>query len=501
MFTPVLRDQIEALAQTDTRHPYRENYEALKTNFAQFYQISERDFTWQTFHTLLSSYNPFDVQIILGPVLRMFLRDVMSRQDRETLDTLSSLMIENPDMDPQMFIDSLTEILPPDGRYESLSPEETYLFLAKPLGFNLTYHKDGQDRTIGEEDSDHNTRLAHITIQHSGGAAGACAGGHWELYVADNERVDYEKEANTQLAGHIPLLGNDIRVTPTAIACLKQHVLLTYRRLIYGEDSADTLRELALTVAQIEKFLFNINHVEKNLANRLLGARVTQAAELFIDSFQVSDIQYYPAFNQLITYKLDGNIQFPPPPPATAADVGLNIAQDHLVLTLLDPAVILTHANRLSNSEPQEAPRRSRLLIADEVSPRLTAVALVQVSATSAAPDTQQAMTAAIPNTITSSDGSTGFLIDLICWTNSTGSKFLQGAILLAALALVCTGVGGLVGCVVCATALIAMSLSSTAAIAIGAGVCGFFAVAKSICVLADDPANTSLNIQCSRRS
>ncbi len=576
VFTPALRDQIAALAQTDARHPYRAKYELLKTYFAQFYQISESDLTWQTFHNLLSSYNPFDLQIILGPVLRVFLRGAMSQKDPETLDILAMLMIEHPDMDPEAFITSQTEILPPDGRYESLSPEETYLFLARPLGFNLTYHKGGQVRSVGEEDSDRTNRLAHIEIQHSGGISGASSGGHWELYGADDERVDYEKEASTQLAGYIPLLGNDIRVTPTAIECLKQHVLLTYRRLTHGDDSSLALRELALTVAQIEKFLFNINHVEINLAKRLLGPRTT-AAEFFINHFQVSGIQYDPAFNQLITENLvitenlAGNIQFAPP--SKTADVRLDFAQYHLALTLLAPPVILTHAMRLRNSEPREASSRSRLLRADEVSalvrvqyilfneglsnalyatcnqPHITdlltpefirllmsddnfltkavdglksrALALFPneyaniplnnplpelvaeelepvdvVSASEPAPDFHQSGSDAIPDIMLSTEGSTGFLIDLVCCSNSTVSLILQGALVVAALALLCTGVGGLVGCVACASALTVMSLSSVAAVTIGASVCGFFAVAKWGCSSAEVTDNTSLSIQ-----
>jgi hypothetical protein len=93
------------------------------------------------------------------------------------------------------------------------------------------------------------------------------------------------------------------------------------------------------------------------------------------------------------------------------------------------------------------------------------------------------------------SEGSTGFLIDLICCSNSTVGMILQGALLVAALALLCTGVGGLVGCMACTNALAAMSLSSAAAVAIGTSGCGLFAVAKWRCSSAEETDNASLSI------
>ena len=71
VLTPELYKQIELIA--NLAYQPTDGYELLKTTFAEFYHIEPSRFRWEDFKNCLEFQNPFDLQLVLGPVLRRFM--------------------------------------------------------------------------------------------------------------------------------------------------------------------------------------------------------------------------------------------------------------------------------------------------------------------------------------------------------------------------------------------------------------------------------------------
>ena len=166
--TPEIKEQINHLAKnTFDGSDYQEGYKALKDSFAEFYGLNKKDFGWKAFAALLNKYNETDVQHILGPVLRNFVRANMVQSD--------TLRAFYPDaLEREAYIDDAT-LIQDSGRYDSLSPPQIFSFAASKLGFSLNYTSKALS---GREELANN--IDEISIYHSGGSEGAEAGGLWE---------------------------------------------------------------------------------------------------------------------------------------------------------------------------------------------------------------------------------------------------------------------------------------------------------------------------------
>ena len=151
VLTPELRAEIVLLANgCSTLSPdFIPNYEVFKTKFAEFYQINPSSFSWENFAACIKDHNDFDLQMILGPVLRSVLAEKM-RKDQENTVLYQAADERFCDADIDDFIDYKTQIQE-NGRYASLSPDEMFTFVAGPLGLAVKYHQEGQDRQFPED--------------------------------------------------------------------------------------------------------------------------------------------------------------------------------------------------------------------------------------------------------------------------------------------------------------------------------------------------------------
>ncbi|HVT62711.1 MAG TPA: hypothetical protein VHD33_04400 [Legionellaceae bacterium] len=301
--TPELCQQISTIT-ANSNADYAPAYEKLKEKFIVFYGFES--LTWFDFCLLLGAYNPFDVQIILGPVLRMVMADYMREKTEQT--TISRMADErfSGDDNNERFIEEKT-CLQDNGRYSSLSPDELFVFLAEPFVLNLIIHKDRTERIFPETKEAQalfkNRPILHL--YHEGGVEGAEAGGHWERTNNPNDRIDYKNYDDAYLALLADFFKNGTReLSDIGLYLLKQHVIK--KKAIIDDDACDHVPELNLihlTMSQIEKFIYNRAYVDKERAKKLLG-RLTPEAESIIE--KMADVE--DTTDAQITALIDANL-------------------------------------------------------------------------------------------------------------------------------------------------------------------------------------------------
>jgi len=221
-FVPEIKNQIQAFtAAPDLHAPHRAQYEVLKNTFADFYGFDKKNFSFAQFSKILNQYNAYDSQIILGPVLREFMKSTVKNVDDD--DNLIALALASGKENVEQYLQSCTEISPDTARYESLSPEEVALFIGKPLGINVAYSTGLAIKKLPEVEHP----VASIVMYHSGGIDGAASGGHWEL-SKDQEEIDKSVEKNTKLRGIVSVFSEgSASLSQCGLVLLKAHVQLT----------------------------------------------------------------------------------------------------------------------------------------------------------------------------------------------------------------------------------------------------------------------------------
>lgn len=337
LLTPELIIEIKKRAAAkEYTNRYDANYDLLRNKFAEFYEIDGNQFSWQDFSLLLDQYNPFDVQIILGPVLRLFIAQTMQ---------------VNPEL-PHYIDESLEDfikkktLITADGRYDSLSPDEIFTHLSKPLGFNIRYHQGNNSLKFDPVDAGY---LGLLEIYHQGGIEGAQAGGHWERGAPGEPLRYYEREDDVKLNAYAALLGNHPYVTSKVLELLKTQLRFRHQALKENQDYHETFNNFSLSLAQIEKFIYNINFVPKALALQLLGDELTSEAEDFSDNYPVS-FEYDSNFTELVANTAE---MIDSQSLAKQVDAAFNFdsRQYDIILTLLTPAVV--PANRAATDSPE----------------------------------------------------------------------------------------------------------------------------------------------------
>ena len=220
-FAPEIKNQIQAFsADPALNAPHRAQYEILKDTFADFYGFDKKNFSFAQFSKVLNQYNAYDSQIILGPVLREFMKSTVKNVDDD--DHLIALALASGKENVEQYIQSCTEISPNTARYESLSPEEVALFIGKPLGINVAYSTGPAIKKLPELENP----IASIVMYHSGGIDGAASGGHWEL-SKDRDDIDKSVKKNTKLRGIASVFTEgSASLSQCGLVLLKAHVQL-----------------------------------------------------------------------------------------------------------------------------------------------------------------------------------------------------------------------------------------------------------------------------------
>ena len=240
LFTPEIKTEIGKFAADKSyNNNHKVQYDILKNTFAKFYGFSPEEFTYMQFSKILDSYNLNDCQILLGPVLRQYMKTTMIKEE------MVNLLAMSEDVSPQEYIKTRTEIGVSTGRYESLSPDEIAAYIGKPLGISLIYNSQhGSPQSIPAEDP-----IYSIDIFHQGGIAGAEAGGHWERENNSENIIDFSKQKDTQLTVISSLFSEgSAEISQCGILLLKKHIELT-------KDNPKNLQELFLKLDDQAKTL------------------------------------------------------------------------------------------------------------------------------------------------------------------------------------------------------------------------------------------------------
>lgn len=348
VLTPELRAEIVLLAEGESQLSgnFILGYDLFKTKFAEFYGIEPMSFAWQAFAALLKPHNDFDLQMILGPVLRSFLAENMRKDQGNTL--LYQAADERycgPDIDD--FINYKTQIQE-NGRYASLSPDEMFTFVAGPLGLAVKYHQEGQDRQFPEDEQQVALFVGRpcIAMFHHGGLEGAGAGGHFERTLGEEGRIDYEQAPDVHLRIVAELFKQDSpEITNIGLYLLRSYMaIIVYKFRNRDADVYEMFETFHLTVALIEKFLYNRLYVPKRQAEELLG-HLTREASILIEGIpELETIEYDESIRSLIGVHLDFDL-FVPPKLAALSEQHYEIA-----LTLLTPPVPQNQAHSYRRS-------------------------------------------------------------------------------------------------------------------------------------------------------
>lgn len=269
--TPEICAEVKKYAvNTNYDNQHNPEYLRLKGIFADYYGFGE--FDWEYFAEILDFYNPFDAQLILGPVLRVFMKESLRRNE------FTPWLAEVDGISLEQYIDNYTETSTAlGGRYRSLAPDELSTHVASPLGLSLCYHpQEGETQQFRAENP-----IAEVTIYHVGDLEGK-ASGHWERVanVTDPECIDYQHQESTQLACLIPLLGQEQALNVYGKKLVQDHIQLVACGFKTAED-------IELTSLQITKYLTFIQSVPKQLAIELLGDDITDYTSHFIRNYRI----------------------------------------------------------------------------------------------------------------------------------------------------------------------------------------------------------------------
>lgn len=281
--TPEICAQVSEYAR-DPHYNNQHNpeYLRLKAVFAEFYGFERDSFTWKEFSDTLNFYNGFDRQLVLGPVLRSFMKGSMIT-DSTRAESFIPILAElaQPPLSAEGYINSHTETSDQEqGRYPHMAPDQLAQYVGIPLGLNIRYYPQvGDIRNFPAENE-----VALVEIYHSGAAEGP--DGHWERVpdTTSEDCIDYQQQPDTKLTCLLPLFGQRQVMSECGIKLLRDHVAL----VASGADVPDVIH---LTSAQITKYIYAINIVPKALAIKLLG-ELTEDTRHFIASYPIAT----PAF-------------------------------------------------------------------------------------------------------------------------------------------------------------------------------------------------------------
>ena len=286
VLTPELKEEIAKYAADDAHdNGHNAQYTLLKQHFGAHYGIDP--LSWKDFSGILKNYNAFDVQILLGPVLRNFSKEMMEKGDQKELLIMA---LGNDKSSTKDYVKATTEINAGNGRYDSLNHEHLFKYAAAPLGLSVTYNKTGNSSLSLDADRP----VAAVSIHHHGNIEGAQAGGHWERVQNRDDAVDYEKAVDTQLTPLLPLLGDNATLTSFGLDLLKKHVQLMHRHEKDNFDMTKSVEEMMLTSAQIQRYMWNINYLPKCQAVTLLGEPLTQETTNLIKDMVIGHIDREP---------------------------------------------------------------------------------------------------------------------------------------------------------------------------------------------------------------
>lgn len=285
--TPELKEEIiKFQTVTDYDNSHNADYELLKNIFAAFYGIEPEIFTWKKFADVLKKYNEFDTQIIMGPVLREFMKAKMHGDEFvEMVASANRIPVEQ-------HIRNMTEIKTDTGRYESLAADEVFRYVGKHLGLSIQYFKNDNG-----EISNAPHPVATIQIYHQGGSDGAQVGGHWERSNNGEESIDFEHEESTQLTPLLPLLGNNNDINPYGFDLLKKNVQTTAQVTEENDLNPEFLR-LATSAEQINFYINALTVLPKDSAVPLLGDHLTEETANFVSEYIPTLQEREPIYEQ-----------------------------------------------------------------------------------------------------------------------------------------------------------------------------------------------------------
>jgi hypothetical protein len=289
--TPEIKEELlKYRNHADYDNKHNADYLLLKDKFATFYGFNPAEFSWKQFADILESYNAFDTQIIMGPVLRLFMKDKIATND------FLEILAEAHEVSPAQFIKDYTEIKPTTARYESLAPDELFTYVGKYLGLSLQYTPQNEPSrlTLAQDP------VAQVNIFHHGGIDGAQSGGHWERTDKGEGSTDFQNQDNTQLNHLLLLLGQEAAVNPYGFDLLKKHVQLTALSLKEKKNLYKEFAELITSTNQISQYLFNINSVPRTLAIKLLGSDLTVDAAAFISEYKFEEVHPHQIYERWI---------------------------------------------------------------------------------------------------------------------------------------------------------------------------------------------------------
>ncbi|GGI88588.1 hypothetical protein [Legionella impletisoli] len=170
LITPELKNEISQYAKNKNyNNQHNDAYHLLKDCFADFYGFNKKEFSWEVLDEILAEYNPFETQLILGPVLRRFMESKIPPEN--VLKTFY------PNPSDRMGFTTINE----DGRYRNLGPDELGCFVTKHLGFTIIYQKEAQSPQNINADNP----ITQIYIHHHG----SLDKGHWER-TSDVTQID-----------------------------------------------------------------------------------------------------------------------------------------------------------------------------------------------------------------------------------------------------------------------------------------------------------------------
>lgn len=317
--TPEIKEEIQKFAaepKYDNKH--NEAYNQLKNCFADFYKLDKESFDWKLFSDTLNRYNPFDLQLLLGPVLRKFSAEQMeselrAAQQKSTLPRFNSIATSEAQHDkqlpddeqlykncndiPRRYIQIHSTINPRTARYSSLDQFHAVDYICNPLGLKLTCTKDGNAVTLGNESS----TVGTILIVHQGDTRGAAHGGHWERTDNKSMMENFEEYENSQLKVFKPLL-EEAQTYEIAFYLIQQHLQYTVQSILKRSDLSELFKDLNNTPSQIEHYLISTQLVSPGFAQTLLNRPITPMAQEFISRFKPSE-KIYPGnqYEQYIT--------------------------------------------------------------------------------------------------------------------------------------------------------------------------------------------------------
>ena len=293
--TPEIREVVQELAKSNaiTSHEFHEEYEWLKQCFKKYYEFENLE--WSHFAEILSSYNSFELQIILGPVLREFMAVTIDRSENK--DAVSALAVIYV-ITPENYKTTLTTIQSDkDGRYQDLSPDEVQIFIGYYLGLAIAYKKN-----ISEDVRCWcrvKQQIKDIVLYHVGGAEGASAGGHWERTCEDVE------EEESELIAITALLGNDYALTLDGLKYLKRYV----KAKKDNEDTSAINAEANQRMEEYEKHLSSL--YSNNSPPKAIDSKsedIKPRIDSIIDSFNTEDIGHHHANAKQVAEQLKADL-------------------------------------------------------------------------------------------------------------------------------------------------------------------------------------------------